>query len=130
MDPRNIRTETKRPAARSGEAREQEAVVTWCRLNHIPVVHIPNEGKRSAAVGAALKRAGLQKGFPDLFFPLPRGSFHGLFIEMKYGKNKTTPEQKECLAALTQNGYLCAVCYGCDDAIRTIRAYFKAKKEE
>lgn len=115
---------------KSSETKEQEAVVTWCRLNRVPVVHIPNEGKRSAAYGAALKRAGMQKGFPDLFFPIPSGQYHGLFIEMKYGKNKPTPEQESWLSSLSAVGYFCSVCYGYDAAVKTIRKYLNNQTEK
>ena len=107
----------------STEAAEQKAVVQWCAYMNIPVVHIPNEGKRSPRQGAELKQMGLQKGFPDLFVPLPKKGFHGLFIEMKYGRNKPTENQKEWLALLVKNGYACAVCYGADEAIKNIESY-------
>ena len=70
-------------APKSSEAAEQEAVVEYCDVRHIPIVHIPNEGKRSVSYAAQLKRAGMRKGFPDLFVPLAREGFHGLFVEMK-----------------------------------------------
>ena len=71
---------------------EQEALIMYCDLAGIPVVHIPNEGKRSTAYGARMKRIGLRSGFPDLFFPVARGGFHGLFVEMKVGSNRATVE--------------------------------------
>lgn len=52
------------------ETGEQEAVIEYCAWRRIPVVHIPNEGKRSAAYAAQMKRMGLAKGFPDLFIPV------------------------------------------------------------
>ena len=109
----------------SNEAAEQKAVVQWCAYMGIPVVHIPNEGKRSARVGAEMKAMGLRPGFPDLFIPLPKKEFHGLFIEMKYGRNKLTDSQKEWLALLVKNGYAGAVCYGADEAIKNIESYLK-----
>lgn len=78
------------------EAGEQEAVIAFCELQGIIGVHIANEGKRSARNGAALKRMGLRKGFPDLFFPYARGGYHGLFIELKATvKNRPTAAQVE-----------------------------------
>ena len=108
---------------RGTEYEEQCAFVEWCALNHIPVVHIPNEGKRSPREGARLIRAGLVRGFPDLFVPLPRGEYHGLFIEMKFGKNKPTREQVEQLRALCARGYAVTVSYGAEQAIRVTRHY-------
>lgn len=108
---------------KSSEAAEQAAVVEYCDLLHIPCVHIPNEGKRSEAYGAQLKRLGLRPGFPDLFVPLARGKYHGLFIEMKYGEGRPTPEQKKWLLDLSAEGYACAVCYSAAEAIRIITKY-------
>lgn len=42
---------------------------------------------------------------------------------MKYGKNKTTKEQKEWLGCLSAEGYACAVCYNAAEAIKTIESY-------
>ena len=111
----------------SSEDAEQEAVVEYCDLLHIPIVHIPNEGKRSLSYAARMKRMGLRSGFPDLLVPLARGGYHGLFIEMKYGKNKTTKEQKEWLERLSAEGYACAVCYNAAEAIKTIESYNRRK---
>ena len=113
----------KKPVYASSEDAEQEAVVEYCDLLQIPIVHIPNEGKRSLSYAARMKRMGLRSGFPDLFVPLARGGYHGLFIEMKYGKNKTTKKQKEWLELLSAEGYACAVCYNADEAIKTIEGY-------
>lgn len=113
----------KKPVLTSSEMEEQKAVVEYCDLLHIPIVHIPNEGKRSVSYAAILKSMGLRSGFPDLFVPRARGGYHGLFIEMKYGKNKTTKEQKEWLERLAAEGYACAVCYGAAEAIKIIESY-------
>lgn len=107
----------------SNETDEQIAVVQWCDITHIPVIHIPNEGKRNVGYAAKLKRMGLRSGFPDLFVPRARGKYHGLFIEMKYGEGRTSKNQKEWLSVLSSEGYACAVCYDADEAIRIIKKY-------
>lgn len=114
----------------SNELQEQIAVVGYCELRHIPIVHIPNEGKRSAAVGAQLKRAGMRPGFPDLFLPRPRGKYHGLFVEMKYENGKTTADQEWWLATLAREGYAVRVCYGFDETVRCIEAYLKKGEQQ
>jgi hypothetical protein len=113
---------------KSSETAEQEVVVEYCELKGIPIVHIPNEGKRSIVTGATLKRMGLRKGFPDLFVCLARGTYHGLFIEMKYGKGKTSNEQKAWLSKLSSEGYACAVCYNANEAISLIETYTRRRK--
>lgn len=107
---------------------EQAAVIDYCELNHIVVVHIPNEGKRSQAYGARMQRLGMKKGFPDLFFPTPGGGYHGLFIEMKRDKTaRVTAEQKGWLSYLSLQGYRAVVCYGASEAIVEINEYFNLK---
>lgn len=104
---------------------EQEAVIEYCAWKHIPIVHIPNEGKRSAAYAAQMKRMGLAKGFPDLFIPVAISGFHGLFIELKRDrKAKATDTQKAWLEYLNKAGYRAAVCHGSEEAMREIENYF------
>ena len=112
----------------SSESAEQEAVVQYCDVRHIPIVHIPNEGKRSVSYAAQMKRAGLRKGFPDLFVPLAREGYHGLFIELKYGRGKTSPDQEEWIQLLNANGYRAVVCYGFEETVREICRYAKNEK--
>jgi hypothetical protein len=60
---------------------------------------------------------------PDLCLPVPRLGFHGMFIELKTGKNKPSPEQAEFLDTLAEQGYYAAVCWGAEEAIREIKEY-------
>lgn len=113
---------------KASEISEQEVVVEYCDLRDIPIVHIPNEGKRSKSYGAKMKRAGLRKGFPDLFLPLARRGFHGFFIEMKYDRGKVSPNQIKWLKKLKGEGYATAVCYGADEAIKLINKYIEGDK--
>lgn len=109
----------------TSEAAEQKTVIEVCELLRIPVVHIPNEGKRSERYGAELRRMGMQKGFPDLFFPAALKGFHGLFVEMKKdSKCKPTKAQTEWIETLNAAGYRAIVCYGAGEAIAEIRNYF------
>ena len=55
------------------EQQHQIAVVKWANLSKIPLVHVANEGFRSAKTGAILKMMGMRPGFPDLFCPMPFG---------------------------------------------------------
>lgn len=107
----------------SNETEEQIAVVQYCDLRGILCVHVPNEGKRSKAYGAKLQQMGMRKGFPDLLILEARGGFHGLAIEMKYGKGTASEAQKLWLELLRMKGYACAVCYGFEAARAAIDAY-------
>lgn len=109
------------------ETAEQIVVVDYCEVMHIPVYHIPNEERRNPVRGKKLKRMGMKAGVPDLCIPVGKGGYFGLYIEMKYGKNKTTPAQDSWLELLSRNHYKCCVCYGADEAINTIKGYMKLK---
>ena len=114
----------------SSEEAEQIAVIEYCDLLGIPITHTANEGKRSVAYGARLKRMGLRPGFPDLLITRARGGYHGFAIEMKYGKNKPTPDQIEWLRRLSSEGYATAVCYTATDAINLIEKYNKLGEKQ
>jgi len=88
--------------------------------------HIPNGGFRHAATARRLRREGVKPGVPDLCLPVPRGDYHGLYIELKYGRNKPTDNQVEWLDALNEQGYKAVVCYGCADAKGTIMEYLQS----
>ena len=107
------------------EESEQIAVVDYCNIKGIPIIHIPNEGKRTKAYGGKLKRMGMKPGFPDLLILVARGRYHGFAIEMKFGSNKPTPSQREWLSRLSREGYATSVCYSADEAIRLINKYFE-----
>lgn len=113
----------------TSEQSEQEAFVDYCGILGVPVVHVPNEGKRTKSYGAAMKRAGMRKGFPDLFIPLPRGEYHGLFIEMKHGKNNATDEQIYWLRLLSYNGYKVAIAREFEGAKAVLNDYLRTKGE-
>ena len=110
---------------RRTEAQEQITVINFCDLWGIPAVHVPNEGKRTLANGRQLARMGLRKGFPDLFIPVAKKSYHGMFIELKRDiKCKATEQQQKWIDYLNKQGYYAVICYGADDAIRQINNYY------
>ncbi len=65
-------------------------------------------------------------GVPDLFLPVPRGCFHGLYIEMKSDKGRVTDNQRWFLSKTEGLGYKTAVCYSAKEAIETIQDYYDA----
>lgn len=79
----------------------------------------PKEGER-----IHLAEEGVKTGVPDIFLPVARGIFHGLFIEMKEGKNKPTKDQKWYLDQLGKQGYMTVVAYGFEQAWDTIVYYY------
>ena len=84
---------------------------------------------RAAGVNLAAMRAkkqGLTKGVWDVFFPVPRGTFGGLFIEFKAGKNQLTLEQIAFRDDL-QGLYKFAVCYSWTEAKEAVENYWRGK---
>ncbi|MDE6586151.1 MAG: VRR-NUC domain-containing protein [Clostridia bacterium] len=121
------RQPNKPPKQSTTEDAEQEAVIEYCTLKGIKVVHIPNESKRTPVYGAKLKRIGLREGFPDLAFPTPRKGYHGLYIELKRDRTcKPTAEQWRWINYLNGQGYRATVCYGASEAIEEINWYFNS----
>lgn len=92
--------------------------------------HIPNEGKRSKTTGSKLKKEGLKAGVPDICLPVPRGRYHGLYIEMKATGNKLTDSQAQWLEMLDKQDYYTAVCYGWEIASKVITKYLNIKETE
>lgn len=119
----------------SSEHDEQVAVFQWAQMNaHLwpclsRMFAIPNGGKRTKGTAIKLKAEGVKAGVPDIFLPWPTSGWCGLWIEMKYGSNKTTEQQREWLTWLKLNGYQTAVCWGAKEAIRVIENYLQGGEE-
>lgn len=115
------------------EGGHQEALFQWAAYNagRLPELaylhHIPNGGKRDKATAAAMKRQGVKAGVPDLCLPVPRGGRHGLYIELKAGKNRPTEKQKEWMEFLRRQGYHTAVCHHWEEAAELIEGYLLEK---
>ena len=92
--------------------------------------HIPNGGSRNKYEAANLKRQGVKAGVPDLCLPVARGKYHGLYIEMKAGKNTPSDLQKDWLKALNEQGSLAVVCYGWEKASEVLIQYLEGRIDE
>ena len=105
----------------------QVACVTWFKYQYhnYLIWATPNGGQRNVAVAAKLKAEGALAGVPDLFIPHSRGMYHGLFIEMKIGKNQPTANQRKVMSKLIDNGYKCEVCYTLEGFIEVVNDYLK-----
>ena len=115
------------------EGNEQEALFAWAlyAAGAMPelglMFHVPNGGSRNRIEAAKLKRQGVRAGVPDICLPVARGGFHGLFVELKYGRNKATDRQMAWLDALRSQGYLAVECVGWDTAREVITKYLKGE---
>lgn len=114
------------------EAAEQIKLFRWVDLvskNYYPelrlLYHIPNGGSRNELEAVNLKKQGVRAGVPDLCLPVARGGYHGLYIEMKAGKNKPTEKQLEWIEALRDEGYAVSICWGFEAARAELEKYLK-----
>lgn len=125
--------EAKRPRPRSSEAQEQEALFQWAALytrQHPELaylLHVPNGGHRLKAVAARLQRLGVKPGVPDLFLPVARRGYFGLWIELKVGRRPLSPAQADWVETLLLEGYRVEVCYGWQEAAETLRWYLDGR---
>ena len=88
---------------------------------------IPNGGFRNKFEANNLKEQGVTAGVPDIFCAIPNKSYCGLFIELKRTKKQGTStiskSQKNMIELLSNQGYLVKVCYGSEEAIKSLSEY-------
>ena len=118
------------------EHTEQAALFEWAAWNQSKdaalnmLYAVPNGGKRDKVTAARMKREGLKAGVPDVVLPVARMGYHGFYLELKVGKNKTSAEQAAWLTALAAEGYLVDVSYGWQEAAHKIARYLGHEPKE
>lgn len=123
------------------EHTEQVLIYKWCKAKRIPMYAVPQGiylpvpkfipvkyqnilKKCVQKVMSKMKSEGaFQKGISDIVVPIANKKYGHLYIELKIKGNYATKEQKEFLARVNKNGCFGAVCYGAEDAIKTIEDY-------
>lgn len=122
--------------SKGSEHQEQSKLIEWCKWQHkqLPELSllfaIPNGGKRPKFTAYRMKLEGQQSGVPDLFLPVPRCPYHGLFIEMKIKGNKPSPNQLEWFKALSLKGYAVGLCYDAEEAAELLTTYLRHSPDE
>ena len=114
---------------------EQVAVVTWFRMQYPEHcmrliasgngLHIAGTAIHKAIKWRKFRDSGGVAGVADLFLAIPAGRYHGLWVEMKYGKNTVTDEQNHFLSDMADAGYAIVICYSAQSAIDAIKIYLK-----
>lgn len=109
---------------------EQVALFEWAylaqgRWPELAMLYaIPNGGHRHKAVAAKMKAEGVKAGVLDICLPVPRGQYHGLYVEMKKQKGgRLSDAQKWWKNMLLSQGYQVKVCHGADQGIDAIGEY-------
>lgn len=111
------------------EHREQVTVVQWLRAAEVEtpeyalVYAVPNGSKRTPAMAAWMVAEGLKRGVPDLVWPVRRGRYSGLYVEMKKPGGRVSPEQIAWRDALKAQGYAVYVAVGSSPAIEVFQQF-------
>lgn len=98
---------------------------------------IPNGGARGKAEAGRLKAEGVRAGVPDVFCALPAHGKHGLYIEMKTGRDaaakikdgKVSPAQAQWLDWSEKLGYATAVCRSATEAFGVWHDYVEGYQD-
>lgn len=108
---------------------EQKLLIRWFRMQYPAISKclfaIPNGGIRHIRTALKLKEEGVLAGVPDLFLMIPKGDYHGMFIEMKAEKGKIQPSQQQFLDIANNLNYKAIVCYGYEKAKESIQNYLQ-----
>ena len=114
------------------ESQNQIALFAWAKLAQtqhpeLALLHaIGNgNGRTSVIQGARMKREGVLAGVSDIFLPVSRNGYHGLYIELKVKGNTTSPSQKWWIAETSKQGYYSTVCFGWIEAKEIIERYLE-----
>jgi len=94
-----------------------------------PEIHllhaIPNGDWRGWGTGVKLKAQGVIPGIPDLCLPVPRGEFHGFYLELKKARGSVKPDQWDMMSALHSQGYHVRITNHLGTALTLISDYLK-----
>ena len=118
------------------ESQQQATVVEYFNLKYkeYKIHSIPNGTHIKSHQGRnKAKREGLLSGVSDLFIPVPRGQYHGFYLEMKdIGKKikDVTPRQKEFIIYARWQGYWSDWFNSADKAIKAIDDYMNMRCED
>jgi hypothetical protein len=111
------------------EHREQTELFRWIQshLDAFPhwkfIFAVPNGGKRGKITAVRLKAEGVKAGVPDICVPFPRGSYHGMYIEMKSVEGRLTATQRLYSDFLKEQGYRHVVCRSAREAKDALITY-------
>lgn len=85
--------------------------------------HFANERKCTPHQGRILKRMGVKKGVADFFLDIPNTLFRGMWLELKVGSGKLSPEQVKFLERKTARGHYAMAAWGFESAKELINKY-------
>ena len=112
------------------ESNLQKQCVKWFRLCYpdLLLFSVPNGGSRNKIEASRLKQEGVLAGVSDLILLLPNKDYHALCIEMKYGKNGQSENQKIFERKVKEFGYKYVVADSFDKFREIISEYLNNHK--
>ena len=93
--------------------------------------YLQGDKRRRAMQWAKLKRQGAKEGVSDIFLPVARNGYHGLWIELKSTREyrpRVSDDQRNWISSMNGEGYLAVVSYGFDEAVAVIRDYYSGRR--
>lgn len=122
-------------AASGTEHGHQVAFFQWAAtisaIPHMDMLYaVPNGGERNLKVAANMKAEGVKSGVPDVVWPVPRGMFAGLYLELKvpgkvnHANGGRQDNQVKWHKKLVAQRYMVATCYGWQAMAATVNNYW------
>lgn len=121
--------------AQSGtEHGHQVAFFQWAAtISEVPdmdmLFAVPNGGERNLKVAANMKAEGVKSGVPDVVWPVPRGNFAGLYLELKRpglerrALGARSENQVKWHKKLIAKHYAVVTCYGWEAMAQAVELY-------
>ena len=114
------------------ETLHQQALFQWARMHvskyqELELLHaIPNSGYRNKITAARMKKEGQLAGVSDIFLPVARQGYHGLYIELKVKGGRLTEKQGWWILKVIEQGYKALVCIGWESAKKELIEYLES----
>ena len=86
---------------------------------------IPNGGLRHHTVAAQLKAEGQYAGIPDIHVARATRKYHGLYLEFKTKKGRTSAAQDKVIEKLRLEGYCVRVVRSADEGWNALMEYLE-----
>lgn len=118
------------------EEADQIAIFQWRRLMvpkypELRWLHASLNGvPLSPGLAAKMRALGMTAGIADVFLPVARGGYSGLYIELKRAKgvlSDLSSAQKEFVEFVSAQGFRAEWCKGWEAAVRLITDYLEAR---